>query len=47
MTDWNFKPFTVGEKNQERFDKWIGTITHSHKNGRFVPNPESSAGVWV
>ncbi len=42
MTDWNFKPFTVNEKNQERFDKWIGTITRSHKNGHFVPNPESS-----
>ncbi len=42
MNEWNFKPFIVDEKNQERFDKWIGTITKSHKNGHFVPNPETS-----
>jgi D-proline reductase (dithiol) PrdB len=42
MNDWKFKPFVVDGKNQERFDMWIGRITKSHKNGRFVPNPEKS-----
>lgn len=42
MSDWKFKPFVVNETNQERFDGWIGRITKSHKNGRFVPNPETS-----
>lgn len=42
MTDWKFKPFIVNEKNQERFDGWIGRIAKSHKDGRFVPNPEKS-----
>lgn len=42
MTDWKFKPFVVNEKNQERFDGWIARISKSHKNGRFVPNPEAS-----